>query len=50
MHAIEDSDEFIRFEKVESTLRIDLFDADVIATKQMLIDIEKSQKASSWLD
>ncbi len=50
VHAIEDSDEFIRFEKVEPTLRIDLFDADVIATKQMLIDIEKSQKASSWLD
>ena len=50
VHAIEDSDEFVRFEKVESTLRIDLFDADVIATKQMLIDIEKSQKASSWLD
>ena len=50
VHAIEDSDEFVRFEKVEPTLRIDLFDADVIATKQMLIDIEKSQKASSWLD
>ncbi len=50
VHAIEDSDEFIRFEKIEPTLRIDLFDADVIATKQMLIDIEKSQKANSWLD
>ena len=50
VHAIEDSDEFVRFEKVEPTQRIDLFDADVIATKQMLIDIEKSQKASSWMD
>ena len=50
VHAIEDSDEFVRFEKVEPTQRIDLFDADVIATKQMLVDIEKSQKASSWLD
>ena len=50
VHAIEDGDEFVRFEKVEPTQRIDLFDADVIATKQMLIDIEKSQKASSWLD
>lgn len=50
VHAIEDSDEFVRFEKVEPTLRIDLFDADVIAAKQMLIDIEKSQKASTWLD
>lgn len=50
VHAIEDSDDFVRFEKVEPTLRIDLFDADIIATKQMLIDIEKSQKASAWLD
>lgn len=50
VHAIEDSDEFVRFEKIEPTQRIDLFDADIIATKQMLIDIEKSQKANSWLD
>lgn len=50
VHAIEDSDDFVRFEKIEPTQRIDLFDADIIATKQMLIDIEKSQKASSWLN
>ena len=49
VHAVEDSDDFVRFEKVEPNLRIDLFDADVIATKQMMIDIEKSQKASDWL-
>lgn len=47
--AIEDSDDFVRFEKVMPTLRIDLFDADVIACKQMLIDIEKSQRANDWL-
>lgn len=47
--AIEDADDFVRFEKVEKTYRIDLFDADVIATKQMLIDIEKAQKAQEWL-
>lgn len=47
--AVEDSDDFVRFEKVQPTLRIDLFDADVIAAKQMLIDMEKSQKASDWL-
>lgn len=47
--AIEDSDDFVRFEKIQPNQRIDLFDADVIATKQMLIDIEKSQKASDWL-
>ena len=46
--AIEDSDDFVRFEKVMPTQRIDLFDADVIAAKQMMIDIEKSQKANQW--
>ena len=47
---MEDSDDFVRYQKIEPTLRIDLFDADVIATKQMLIDIEKTKKASDWLD
>lgn len=46
--AIEDSDEFVRFEKVHPHRRIDLFDADVIATKQMLIDIEKAEKTEGW--
>lgn len=46
--AIEDSDDFVRFEKIHPTQRIDLFDADIIATKQMLIDIEKSQAAQQW--
>lgn len=48
--AIEDSDDFVRFEKVQKQLRIDLFDADIIATKQMLIDNERSREASRWLD
>ena len=46
--AIEDSDDFIRLEKVMDTKRIDLFDAEVIATKQMLIDVEKKLKAKEW--
>ena len=46
--AIEDSDEFVRFEKVQPTYRIDLFDADVIACKQMLIDLEKAEKQGGW--
>ena len=46
--AIEDSDEFVRFEKVQPTYRIDLFDADVIACNQMLIDLEKTQKQGKW--
>ena len=48
--AIEDSDEFIRFQKVQPTQRIDLFDADVIACKQMLIDGEKSKNAAQWME
>ena len=48
VHAIEDSDDFVRFEKINPTQRIDLFDADVIATKQMLIDIEKSERLKNW--
>ena len=46
--AIEDSDDFVRFKKIEKTMRIDLFDADVIATKQMLKDLERSQNAKQW--
>lgn len=46
--AIEDSDDFVRFEKIQPDRRIDLFDADVIAAKQMLIDIERAQKTDGW--
>lgn len=48
VHAIEDSDDFVRYSKVEPKMRIDLFDADVIATKRMMVGMEKSEKASSW--
>lgn len=50
VHAIEDSDDFVRFQKIQPTQRIDLFDADVIAAKQMLIDRERSSSAKSWLE
>lgn len=46
--AIEDSDEFVRFEKVLPTMRIDLFDAAVIANKQMLIENRKGKKIEEW--
>lgn len=46
--AIEDTDEFVKYEKIMPTQRIDLFDADVIAAKQMMIDIEKMDKAREW--
>nr|UCS96232.1 MAG: terminase large subunit [Caudoviricetes sp.] len=48
--AVEDSDDFVRFEKVMPSLRIDLFDADVIATKQQLVDGEKAEKAKGWIE
>lgn len=47
--AIEDSDEFIRFEKVMPNQRIDLFDASVIAGKQLLIAGEKAANANTYL-
>ena len=46
--AVEDTDDFIRFSKIEKKRRIDLFDADVIAVKQMMIDIEKAQNLKNW--
>lgn len=48
VHAIEDSDDFVKFQKVQKTQRIDLFDADVVACKQMMIDMEKSNKTKAW--
>lgn len=48
--AIEDTDEFVRFQKVMPTQRIDLFDATVIACKQKLIANEKSANAAAFLD
>ena len=46
--AIEDSDDFVRYEKIQPQHRIDLFDADVIATKQMLIGSEKKANEEKW--
>lgn len=46
--AIEDSDDFVRYEKIRPQHRIDLFDADVIATKQMLIGSEKKANEEKW--
>lgn len=48
--AIEDSDDFVRYEKIQPKHRIDLFDADVIATKQMIIGEEKETKAKGWTE
>ena len=46
--AIEKSDDMIQFEKIERTMRIDLFDASVFACVRYLNDLEKPDLASSW--
>ena len=46
--AIEKSDDMIQFEKIEPTMRIDLFDASVFACVRYLNDLEKPDLASSW--
>ncbi len=48
--AVEDSDEFVRYQKVMPTQRIDLFDASVIACKQLLIAGERSKSAQAYID
>lgn len=48
--AVEDNDEFVKYQKIAEKQRIDLFDADIIACKQMLIAEEKSKNAKMWLE
>jgi len=46
--AIEKTDDMIQYEKIEPKQRIDLFDASVFGTVQLLEDMERSNKARSW--
>lgn len=50
IRGIEKVDDMIQYEKVEKSMRIDLFDASVFAACQMLEDSEKSGNASAWLN
>lgn len=50
VRGIEKVDDMIQYEKVEKSMRIDLFDALVFAACQMLEDSEKSGNASAWLN
>ncbi len=49
VHAIEQVDDAVKYEKVLPTQRIDLFDASVFACMQMLKNLAKSGTAKKWL-
>ncbi|WP_404466549.1 terminase large subunit [Planococcus rifietoensis] len=49
VRGIEQTDDAIRYEKVMPTQRIDIFDASVFASMQMLKNLNKSSAASGWL-
>ncbi|MFU0834022.1 MAG: Terminase [Oscillospiraceae bacterium] len=49
VRAIEQTDDAIKYEKVEPTQRIDIFDAAVFAAMQMLKSMQKSETARKWL-
>lgn len=48
--AIEQTDDAIKYEKVEENARIDVFDSAIFACMRMLNDLELSQVASNWLN
>ena len=48
VRAVEKTDDAVQYEKIMPNHRIDLFDASVFATVQMVTDTERSKKAKAW--
>lgn len=46
--AIEKTDDMVQYEKVSPEMRIDLFDASVFGTVQLLENMERREKAREW--
>lgn len=46
--AVEKTDDMVQYEKVAPDQRIDLFDASVFGTVQLLDNMERQSKAASW--
>mgnify|MGYP001254000025 CR=1 FL=1 len=50
VRAIEQTDDAIKYEKVEDHSRIDVFDASVFSCVRMVKDMEKTNTARAWLN
>ena len=48
VHAIEKTDDMVAYEKIGQTQRMDLFDASVFATVQLLENLERQAKGRDW--
>ena len=46
--AVEKTDDMVQYEKISHELRIDLFDASVFGTVQLLENMERREKAREW--